>query len=37
MKKLAAGMLCAALAVSTMTVPVMAESQELVLYTWEAM
>ncbi len=37
MKKFAAGMLCAALAVSTVTVPVMADSQEMVLYTWEAM
>lgn len=37
MKKLAAGMLCAALAAATVTVPVMADSQEMVLYTWEAM
>ncbi len=39
MKKVAAGLLCAALAVSTVavSVPVSADSQELVLYTWEAM
>lgn len=37
MKKFAAGMLCAALAVSAVTVPVSADSQEMVLYTWEAM
>lgn len=37
MKKMAAGVLCAALAASSMTVPVLADSQEMVLYTWEGM
>lgn len=37
MKKLAAGMLCTALTASMLTVPVMADSKELVLYTWEGM
>lgn len=37
MKKIAAGVLCAALAVSSMAVPVMADSGEMVLYTWEGM
>lgn len=37
MKKITAGVLSAALAVSSMTVPVMADSEEMVLYTWEGM
>lgn len=37
MKKIAAGLLCAALAVSTLSVPVMADSEEMVLFTWEGM
>jgi spermidine/putrescine transport system substrate-binding protein len=37
MKKMVAGILCAALAASTMAVPVMADSDEMVLYTWEGM
>lgn len=37
MKKMAAGVLCAALAASSMTVPVLADSNEMVLYTWEGM
>ena len=37
MKKVTAGILCAAMAVSSMTVPVMAASDEMVLYTWEGM
>lgn len=35
MKKLAAGLLCAALAVPMASVPVMADSEELILFTWE--
>lgn len=35
MKKLAVGFLCAALAVPMMSIPVMADSKELVLFTWE--
>lgn len=35
MKKLVAGLLCAALTVPVISVPVMADSEELVLFTWE--
>ena len=37
MKKVAAGVLCAALAASSMAVPVLADDNEMVLYTWEGM
>lgn len=37
MKKIATGVLCAALTASSMTVPVLADDQEMVLYTWEGM